>query len=311
MKIYIYRDEEISQFPKFKERDWMPIGVKGVEIVDKPRYADFIICPVALHRFKSANQSLRVDKTVRLGVKELKYWNNYENSHVLFDCSDFEVSLGGTSAILIRCNVRDFMLADKNTIPWYWPVDDLKYYCDIPPDGFKYDASFQGWLSTSIRKDSVNSCKNTLGDRFFSKTFNDFYGHMKNKAAQEQRRHEFLTNQQYSKILLAPESIRGVFPYRFYEAMSSARVPALFCTGYYLPFENEIDWDKCTLRFDAEQAKNAGKLIGEFLDKTSNRRIIEMGKYGRKVWEKWLNRDKQPELIAYVLEQKGKELGLL
>ena len=36
-----------------------------------------------------------------------------------------------------------------------------------------------------------------------------------------------------------------------------------------------------------------------------------MAKYGREVWVKWLNRDKQPELMAYALEKKAKELGLI
>lgn len=305
MKIYTYDESVVSLFPYFKERSWEP-KADYVKNINDPVEADYIICPIALHRFRSVDQSLRIDKTFIKGVEELPYWKDYEYKHVFFDCSDFEVFLGGTSALLIRCNVRNFMLRDKNTIPWFWPVEDLGDYVSIPEGGFKYEASFQGWLSTNTRKQSVNSCKNILGNRFNHKTFNDFYGLLSDKEEQKRRRKSFLKSQQESKILLAPQSIPGVFPYRFYEAMSSGRIPALFCTGYHLPFQNKIDWDKCTLRFDAEQANNAGNLIKNFLENTTEEKIIEMGKYGREMWYKWLNRDKQPELIAYVLNERLK-----
>lgn len=302
IKVYVYDEQDISQFPKFKERPWIPQG-NDVCVVDKPDQADFIICPAALHRIRSKNMKLRVDSSLTCGPETLKYWKDYENKHVFFDCSDYENYLG-TSAILIRCNVRDFMLKDKNTIPWFWPVDDLGVYTDIPSNGFKYDVSFQGWLSTDVRRQSCDSCARILGNRFFHKTFKNFYGLINDKAEQDRRRETFLKNQQETKILLAPQSIPGVFPYRFYEAMSSARIPALFCTGYHLPFQSKIDWDKCTLRFKAEQAPQAGKLIKDFLERTNDQQIIEMGKYGRKMWLEWLNRDRQPELIAYALKEK-------
>ncbi|MHA2218160.1 MAG: exostosin domain-containing protein [Candidatus Hodarchaeales archaeon] len=301
MKIYIYKDNEVSQFPPFTERLWIPESSNVIE-VNNPDEADYIICPAALHRIKSKDQKLRIDKTLAFGVETLKYWKKYEHKHVFFDCSDFEVCLGGTSATLIRCNVRDFMLVDKNTIPWFWPVEDLGKYSAIPNDGIKYDVVFQGWLSTKTRRNAVASCSTVFGNKFNHKATRTFYGSM-SEQERNALREEFLLGQQRAKILLAPQSIPGVFPYRFYEAMSTGRVPALFCTGYHLPFQDKIDWDKCTLRYDAESAPRAGHLIKSFLDSTSEERIIEMGKYGRQMWFEWLNRDIQPKLIAYVLEQ--------
>lgn len=302
MKLYILKDKEINHFPKFQERPWIPENGKfGVEYVDNPREANYIICPVALHRIKSKDETLRVEKW-KYGVEDLPYWTEYEYKFVFFDCSDYEVYLGGTKATLIRCNVRDFMLKDPNTISWFWPVDNLKDYCNHIK--FKYDVSFQGWLSTDTRKNCVESCKKIFGNNFYHQTFTDFHGHRPDDAETNRRRETFLKLQQETKILLAPQSIQGVFPYRFYEAMSSARVPALFCSGYYLPFQNEIDWDKCTIRFDAEQSLNAGELIKDFLNKISTNKIVEMGIYGREMWEKWLNRDKQQELIAYILNKR-------
>lgn len=302
MKIFIYNESDVSQFPSFKERPWVPKDF--AEVVSSPEEADYIICPASFHQIRSKNLKLRVDKSLPAEVETLKYWKQYESKHVFFDCSDFENCLNGTSALLIRCNVRDFMLTDKNTLPWFWPVDDLGGYSSIPEGGFKYEVGFQGWLSTDTRKHSVNSCKSVFGDKFNHKTFSNFFGHLTDKNEENNRRTSFLKGQQETKILLAPQSIQGVFPYRFYEAMSCARVPALFCTGYHLPFQSEIDWDRCTIRFRAEDASMAGKLIKEFLDKTSENKIIEMGKYGREMWCKWLNRDNQPELIAYALKKR-------
>jgi hypothetical protein len=176
-------------------------------------------------------------------------------------------------------------------------------YASIPDGGFKYDASFQGWLSSPTRRDAISSCRAVSSLKFYHKTFGDFYGHLTNEDELKARREGFLRTQQESRILLAPQSIPGVFPYRFYEAMSSARVPALFCTGYHLPFQSEIDWDRCTLRFDAERASEAGALIRSFLDRTSDEQLIEMGKYGRTVWSQWLNRDRQPQLVSNALNR--------
>jgi len=45
------------------------------------------------------------------------------------------------------------------------------------------------------------------------------------------------------------------------------------------------------------------RMFDDFLKKTSETKMIEMMKYGRHVWKEWLNRDRQPELMAYALEQ--------
>lgn len=300
MKIYTYDSKVVSLFPEFKERPWEPVG-EDVMSVDNPDEADFIICPVALHRIKSKKPGRTFNQAAP--VELLPHWGKYESKHVFFDCSDFEHSLNDTKAILIRCNLRPWMKTE-NSIPWFWPVEDLGKYVDVPDGIYKFDVGFQGWLSTDIRKNSVDSCQKEFGARCDNSTYNDFFGLMTNLSEQDRRRESFLLGQQNTKIMLAPQSIPGVFPYRFYEAMSAQRIPALFCTDYILPFQDEIDWDKCTLRFPADQAQNAGTLIREFLNNTSEEKMAEMARYGREIWLKWLNRDKQPELIAYTLKKR-------
>lgn len=304
MKIYTYGDDIVNLFPKFTERPWMPIG-PDVEHVDSPEEADYIICPVALHRIKSKNPKRRLFPQSQVPVEKLPYWKDYESKHVFFDCSDFEVDLAGTSATLIRCNLRHWMKGDGNCIPWFWPVDNLEECAEIPENGFKFDVSFHAWLSTDIRRVSFESCKKVLGDRIDHKTYDNFFGHIPvDHPERIQRRKNFINSVRDSRTLLCPQSIQGVFPYRFYEAVSAARIPILFCTGYNLPFQDKIDWDKFTVRFDAEQARNAGPLIKNFLEKTSDEELIERGKYGRQCWLQWLNRDIQPELIAHTLREK-------
>lgn len=304
MKIYIYKEYEISAFPKFQERPWEPVGGNVIE-VDNPKDADFIICPVALHRIKSKDPGRRLFPQSIVPVERLPYWKEFESKHVFFDCSDFEVSLAGTSATLIRCNLRDWMKKDGDCVPWFWPVDNLRQCVEKPENGFKYEVSFHGWLSTDTRRQSVTSCKQILGDKFDHKTFPNFFGHLPiDHPERIQRRKDFLQSIKESRMLLCPQSIQGVFPYRFYEALSAGRIPVLFCTGFNLPFQDEIDWDRCIVTFPAEQASNAGHLIKDFLDKTSEDELEDMRKYGREMWVKWLNRDKQPQLIAYTLKKK-------
>jgi len=306
MKIYTYKENEISAFPKFQERPWEPQG-EDVTEVKSPDEADFIICPVALHRVQSKDPTRRLFGGAKIPVERLPYWEKYESKHVFFDCSDYEVSLAGTSATLIRCNLRDWMKKDGHCIPWFWPVDNLRQCVEKPQDGFKYEVSFHGWLSTDVRKKSVASCQEALGKRFDYKTFPNFFGHLPvDHPERIQRRKDFLQSIKESRMLLCPQSIQGVFPYRFYEALSAGRIPILFCTGFNLPFQDEIDWNRCIVTFPAEQASNAGPLIKKFLSETSEEKLEDMRIYGRQMWAKWLNRDKQPRLIAYAL---NKELG--
>jgi hypothetical protein len=307
MKIYTYKEEQIGMYPKFQERPWEPKG-EGVEEVDSPEEADFIICPVALHRIKSKDPTRRIFEQA-VPVERLPYWKNFESKHVFFDCSDFEVDLNGTSAMLIRCNLRDWMKKDGQCVSWFWPVDDLEECVEVPSDGFKYDISFHGWLSTDTRKKSVESCKSVLGDKIDHKTFSNFFGHLPEDSPEcIERRENFLNSIRQSKMLLCPQSIQGVFPYRFYEALSAGRIPLLLCTGFNLPFQSEIDWDKCIITAPAEQASNAGNIIKNFLETTSEEKQIEMMKYGRYIWKTWLNRDKQSELVAYTLRKKLGEI---
>ncbi len=304
MKIYTYKEDQIKMFPKFQERPWEPKG-DNVEKVDNPEDADFIICPAALHRIKSKDQTRRIFPKSQIPVERLEHWGKFESKHVFFDCSDFEVNLKNTSATLIRCNLRHWMKKDGHCIPWFWPVDDLGECVDIPDGGFKYDVSFHGWLSTDTRKRSVNSCQSVLGNKIDHKTFPNFFGHIPvDHPERIKRRRDFLNSIRQSKMLLCPQSIQGVFPYRFYEALSAGRIPLLLCTGYNLPFQDEIEWDKCIVTAPAEQANNAGHLIKNFLNSTSEIKQQEMMEYGRYVWKKWLNRDIQSELIAYRLEKE-------
>jgi hypothetical protein len=301
MKIYVYQDHEVSQFPPFRERPWMPKG-DNVELVQSPEEADFIVCPRNLHTIRSGDMSLRVRSDLTAGIETLPHFARHEGKHVFFDCQDFENGYNGTSAIIIRCNLRPWMLRDKRSVSWFWPVDDLEECADIPPGGFKYDVGFHGWISTSTRADSVRSCAAAFGGRFGHCSYPNFFGHLP-EPEMNRRRALFLQNLKESKAQLCPQSIPGVFPYRFYEAMSAQRLPILFGSDYILPFQKEIDWDKCTVRFPADRAKDAGSLIGRFLAGTSDARIAEMSRYGREMWKKWLNRDRQPELVAYRLEQ--------
>jgi hypothetical protein len=61
--------------------------------------------------------------------------------------------------------------------------------------------------------------------------------------------------------------------------------------------------------FREEQAPEAGQLIRNFLDKTSDQEIIERGQYGLQMWQTWLNRDKWATLMTQAVEEKLATLG--
>jgi hypothetical protein len=142
---------------------------------------------------------------------------------------------------------------------------------------------------------------------------NEFYGYIERDRPEDAkvRKELFKSSLKNCLVQLTPCSIWNVFPYRMYEAMSAGRVPMLFCHDYCLPFTDKIDWDKCIVKFDVQQAPDAGPLIQEWLSHHTENEIIEMGRYGRNMWETWLNRDRYPELMTQAVEELFLKEGLI
>ena len=109
-------------------------------------------------------------------------------------------------------------------------------------------------------------------------------------------------------MALCPESIEGVLPYRFFEAMSAGRVPLLVSSDYVLPFANEIDYSEFTIFCPREEASQVDKLVIKFCGTNTDDDIMAKGKAARSAWEKWLDTRNWPALHAYQVKKKLNQL---
>jgi len=234
----------------------------------------------------------------------LPYFKGNEERHAFFDVSDNFKTAINLPIIFIKCDQRTWMRAsDINTIQIAWPVEDYSNCIEPPPEGFQADISFHGWLSTTTRRESSASCINNPEIRCDMACYSDFTGYIFYEPEGLRRRAAFRASMKRSRMALCPESIPGVLPYRFFEAMSAGRVPLLVSSDYVLPFADEIDYSSFVRFCERDNAKNADKIALEFVGKTPTEEIIEMGKLAREAWVKWCDPRLWSRLHAYAVQK--------
>lgn len=274
------------------------LRLDGIAVTDNPQDADVFVCPGSLSLFQRGDGVLQHDKLYRL-----PHLRGHESQHVFFDVSDNFKTPINMPFIFIRCDARDWMLkTDPNTIQMGWPVEDYAECVVLPVDGFKYDVSFRGWLSSDARIDSSNACKNNPELKCDIEQYSDFTGYLKDTDPElHRRRAEFRRSMRESRVCLCPESIPGVFPYRFFEAMSAGRVPLLVASDYVFPFQSEIPYMDFILTCERSDAARADQIAQEFVRSHSDAEIVEMGRMARQSWEQWLDSRRWPQLHAYAV----------
>lgn len=295
MKQYIYKPEEIGlrQWPSGELR------LDGIEVTTDPAQADLFVCPGPLQLFQRPEM-----------LDKFPYMASREKQHVFFDVSDYE-TIYHKACIFIRCNTRSwYYKADPNTISWAWPVENYAECVDVPVNGFYFDVSFQGWLSSLARRTAVESCQRSAL-RFDLAGYKDFCGYIYDTDEGRRRRAEFRRSMRESRVALCPESIPGVFPYRFFEAMSAGRVPLLVCTNHVLPFMDKIPYKDFCLFLESDNAKESAAVIDKFVHNTPDVEIAAMGRMAREYFLKYLNRDDWPRTMAAAVIEKVKLLGIV
>jgi hypothetical protein len=85
----------------------------------------------------------------------------------------------------------------------------------------------------------------------------------------------------HSYIALAPRG-QGAQSFRFYEAMQLGVVPLYISDLDCRPFKQWIDWDSCSLYLPSTENLN------EFLDSLSPRKLLEMGRKAKQVYDEQL-----------------------
>ncbi len=282
LKQYIYSASEIGL------REW-PSGtlrLEGIDVTSDPAEADLFVCPGPLMLFQDPDL-----------LDRFPFMKGREDKHVFFDVSDYQTQYK-KPCIFIRCNVRNWYYnTDINTISFPWPVEDYAECVDLPERGFRFHISFQGWISTETRRKSAESCRDS-GLAADIAMYPDFCGYIYDQPEGRRRRAEFRRSMRESRVALCPESIPGVFPYRFFEAMSAGRVPLLVASDYVLPFSDRIPYAEFCLFVEREHADNAGIVLRKFLQKTGDPALIEMGRKARHYWKLYLTREDWPRRMA-------------
>jgi hypothetical protein len=271
-----------------------------------PQNADVIVVPLSLREGPEDLNRHRLRGLVALlGQPEEKF--------AAFDCSDYEEMYPDTpNAMFIRCNLKGWMRrAMPRSIPWAWPVENFKDIMALPEGGFKYDVSGHMWLSSNVRISACEEVKKAFGDKADIVTRTEFYGYIErdDKPRADKLKADFKRSMQESRVSLCPRSIAAVFPYRFFEAMSAGRIPALFCDDYCLPWEKEIPYrDFCIMAGD-QDTPSAGQIIKDWLAGKSDAEIIERGKVGRQYFERYLNRENCDALFREAIENQLRKEG--
>jgi hypothetical protein len=250
----------------------------------------------------------------RAAMARLPHFVAHEKRHVFLDMTDLKYEYGGTTALLLRCCLNQTMLEDDpRSLAWPWPVEDWGEQGQVlppPADGFRYDATFHGWLSTNTRRNVVNSCCKALGARFYVAAYAEHFGQVDDREA-ARRRAAYATSLRDARLSLCPESDPGVLPYRFYEALAAGRPPVLFSTGYVLPWADEIPWADIAFMYPEAEAVRAGEIVRDILRRHNDDDLRERGRLGREWWIRRLDRRGWNEQFALTVQRDFTARGLL
>lgn len=299
MRQYVYCSHQIGL-------DSWPAGelrLEGIEVTKEPDLADVFVVPGALSMFQ-VDGNLQMDR-----LYALPYLRGNESRTVFFDVSDNFKTPINLPIIFIRCDARDWMLpSDPGTIQFGWPVEDFAEVIPLPEGGFKYDISGHMWLSSETRKSSLAAIKNNRMLKSDLAGYSDFTGYIYHESEGIRRRAEFRRSMKESRISLCPESIPGVFPYRFFEAMSSGRVALLVGSDFVWPWEKDVPYESFSIVCPRNLADQADQVALTFLQSHSDDEIIQMGKQARIYWETYLRSSDWPRLHAIAIQRKLEEM---
>lgn len=298
MHQYVYKPEDLG-LTAFSPGE---LRLAGIEKTENPAEADIFVLPGGLHSFFPAD------------LDRLPYINGRWERLVALHVSDDDAGRihYERGSLFLRCNTRPHVLAtDPNTISWAWPVDDFAECIPIPPNGFLYDVSFHGWVkSHPSREIATSACLANHKLRCDFARYADFCGYIYDTPEGLRRRAEFRRSMRESRLALCPESIDGVFPYRFFEAMSAGRMPVLVSSDYVLPWEKQIPYHEFCLFVPRSDAERTGEIVLDFVRTHTDDEITYRGGLGRRHWERYLDSRKWETLATEAVKMKLESLGI-
>lgn len=251
-----------------------------------PATADIFVVPGSLGLFESRQHMYAT----------LPFLHGNEHKHVFLGLNE-NTTVYDLPCIFLRSNLKTWMLArDPNSITIPWPVDDFGACVEVPAGGFANDISFHGWVQIekrgngSTRARALEACEQDKRLRLDFAAYSSFYGHLE-PGQQSIRREWYERSLRRSRFALCPESIPGDIPYRFYEAMSAARIPILVASDYVLPELPFVNWATFTLLVERNDTSSIPAVVHKLLQNTTEAELQLLAQKARWVWESWCDRN--------------------
>lgn len=302
MKAYCYSNSEIERVLRFTPEQR---GRAYVELPDtftpvyNPSEADCYWISSDLGHVEAYHGGA-LEIYMRLPM--LAHWRGNEARHVAYFCSDGAEPVG-LPLIMFR---QSFFKnrRDPNVVAWPYAVED---FGDLVTGDFSelpYDVSFVGSrVSSTSRIASFDSVQSTPWLRSFLDDSKLHWGSVEHTEVGRRRKALFVRSMAESKLVLAARG-GGLSCYRFFEAMSAGRVPVLLADDWELPHANLIDWPSCIIQIPERDASKAGPILLDYLSRTSDDELAEMGCRCRQAWCAYLNPVVWPEQMERCVRER-------
>jgi len=122
------------------------------------------------------------------------------------------------------------------------------------------------------------------------------------------RRREYVQNIVDSDYTLAVRGV-GNFSWRFYETLSTGRIPVFVNTDCVLPFEDHIDWKQYCMWVEQHEIAHIDEKIADFHNDISHDHFTDLQVECRKLWKEWLSAEgfyahfyEHPQLLGYATD---------
>ena len=104
----------------------------------------------------------------------------------------------------------------------------------------------------------------------------------------ERARREYVENMFGSDYVLCTRGV-GNYSIRFYETLSSGRIPVFINTDCVLPFEEWIDWRQHCVWVEGHEVARVAEKVAEFHESLSDAEFKDRQRACRQLWLEWLS----------------------
>lgn len=289
MNVYTYEPEELG-FEEFPLGTCRLVGDDVIQ-VRNPSAADVFVVPPIL--------------------KHLDTWDivpfleGNETKHVCLNIFENMTKNTPLGVLAFRCEcTKKLLKRNPSTIAWPWPVKDIRDEV-IEDSTLPCDISFYGWKSSDLCEFALQSIERS------SLTYNikrgeKFWGYIPVEERPPLRR-GFVDAMKNSRLILSVRSHQeGVVRYRFWEAMAMGRVIIHVNDGCVYSLADRIDYERFVVRVPQSETAQVGEIAEEYLSTHTPLEIHESGQYARRMWERWLDSRRWPEIMTEIVREKIK-----